>query len=239
MKFFRSWFLIALIYSYNVSASDWKTVYLASFPRSGNHWMRFLIEEATGIATSSVYRDGDYPHLPDRFPWGGYSTDHGYTGTRRYPTQQEPVVLKTHYPCFDLKLFPPITELTVCLVRNPIDAFYSYHVYRAGPGASYHISLFELRELIKEWRTFYEFWDRQPGVIFIRYEDLYQDPAGYLSKITHSIGYETSPEDIQRAINRYPPRGGLLKHIQHYRSADIELIKSELSDLLSKYDYCL
>ena len=30
-------------------ANDWKRVYLASFPRSGNHWTRFLIEEATGI----------------------------------------------------------------------------------------------------------------------------------------------------------------------------------------------
>src|SRR5437868_3632292 len=79
---------------------EWNVVYLASFPRSGNHWVRFLVEEATHIATSSVYRDQDFPHLKNIFPWGGYSTDQGYDGHCRYPTNDDPVLLKTHYPCF-------------------------------------------------------------------------------------------------------------------------------------------
>ena len=32
---------------------------LASFPGSGNTWVRYLIERATGIYTGSYYDDGD------------------------------------------------------------------------------------------------------------------------------------------------------------------------------------
>ena len=56
-----------------VTADNWKRAYLVTFPRSGNHWMRYLIEEATQIATGSVYQDMDRPvHLERIFPWGGY-----------------------------------------------------------------------------------------------------------------------------------------------------------------------
>src|SRR5690349_14416639 len=83
-------------------ASEWKRVYLATYPKSGNHWMRFLIEEVTGVATGSVYCDQNQPaHMPAPFAWGGYSTPHGYTGKRRYPTKRDIVVIKTHFPVID------------------------------------------------------------------------------------------------------------------------------------------
>ena len=41
-------------------------VYLASYPRSGNHFLRQMIEEATGMVTYSQYRDGsDADHHPE------------------------------------------------------------------------------------------------------------------------------------------------------------------------------
>ncbi|KAG7171104.1 WSCD family member-like 2 [Homarus americanus] len=39
-------------------AKDIDGTLLESFPRSGNTWVRYLLEGATGIFTSSVYRDG-------------------------------------------------------------------------------------------------------------------------------------------------------------------------------------
>lgn len=111
---------------------EWKhRVYLASHPRSGNHWMRYLIEEATGLATSSVYRDRDYPqHLPTIFPWGGYSAKNGYEGNVLYPSadREDIVVVKTHYPYVNRMRFDllPYTAVVV-VVRHPLDVIYSHY----------------------------------------------------------------------------------------------------------------
>src|SRR5947209_1600022 len=101
-------------------ARNWTSrVYLATYPRSGNHWMRYLIEEATGIATGSTNCDGDPPHLPDPFPWGGYAADHGYEGHCRYPQYGETVVIKTHSPAFDPLPFDHLPYYrTVRVVRH-------------------------------------------------------------------------------------------------------------------------
>jgi hypothetical protein len=195
-----------------------------------------MIEEATHIATSSTYRDRDYPHLPTRFPWGGFSTDHGYTGTCRYPLESEPVVLKTHYPYFPQWTIERTKQPVICLIRNPVDAFYSLHVYNKRNDPT-KIPESRLRYMIKKWREFYEFWDQQPSVLLVRYEDLYNDPELYLAKILQTIGYPVGVGDIQRAVDRYPPMGSLLKHLHFYEKSDIELIKTELADLLLKYGY--
>ncbi len=85
-------------------------VYLATYPRSGNHWMRYLIEEATHIATSSCYQDPDPQHMATVFPWGGYCCEHGYEGQSSYATEQETVVIKTHFPAIGIS---PFDELPI------------------------------------------------------------------------------------------------------------------------------
>lgn len=236
MSCFRVVFFLTVAFSSFVCSAECDCVYLASFPRSGNHWVRFLIEEATHIATSSVYRDNDYHHLPEKFPWGGYSTDHGYNGNCRYPTEKEAVVLKTHYP-----YFPGIPKLnarlTICLIRHPIDAFYSFHVYKQSRINSHRTLTQTLPKLIMKWKLFYEYWDQQPGVLLIRYEDLYQSPATYLTKMLEAIGYQVQSGDVLRAVDKYPPKGGVLKQIERYSASEIELINRELKDLLLKYGY--
>jgi hypothetical protein len=51
-------------------------VALASFPGSGNTWVRYLLQQATGILTGSVYKD--YALLKNGFPAenvvNGYAT---------------------------------------------------------------------------------------------------------------------------------------------------------------------
>ena len=44
-------------------------VALASFPGSGNTWLRYLLQQATGILTGSIYMDKElYKHgFPGRF----------------------------------------------------------------------------------------------------------------------------------------------------------------------------
>jgi hypothetical protein len=50
-----------------------KAIALASFPGSGNTWLRYLLQQATGIYTGSVYKD--YGLLKSGFP-GGFKFDY-------------------------------------------------------------------------------------------------------------------------------------------------------------------
>lgn len=221
-----------------ICGEEWNMVYLASFPRSGNHWVRFLVEEATHVTTSSVYQDSDFPHLSYVFSWGGYCTDHGYQGNCRYPTLADPVLLKTHHPCF-AKALDPRAKATICLIRHPIDTFYSFYMYQKQGSKSTKMSQRTLKNFIREWRRFYEFWEKQPNVILIRYEDLYENPELNLAYILQTAGFLFSYTDIQQAVRKYPPRGGVLKHIAYYDHKMIKMIKNELYDLLMKYGYDL
>jgi hypothetical protein len=213
---------------------EWNTVYLASFPRSGNHWVRFLVEEATHIATSSVYRDRDFPHMQHIFPWGGYSTDHGYNGQCRYPTQDDPLLLKTHYPFLLQKI--PDPRRVICLIRHPIDAFWSFYIYKKGKQGT-QIGKQQLMEFIQAWRVFYEFWEKQPGVLFIRYEDLQKNTAFYLTLILQTAGFSFDQTDVERAVTKYSPQGTSLKYMHCYDAEAVEMIKEKLSDILEKFNY--
>ncbi len=112
-------------------AKKWgNRVYLATYPRSGSHWMRYLIEEATGIATSSAYIDPDPRHLETVFPWGGYCCDGGYEGHCRYPMMGEIAIVKTHFPDTYISGFEKLPySLAVRIIRHPIDSFYSLYLW--------------------------------------------------------------------------------------------------------------
>lgn len=217
--------------------NNWNTVYLASFPRSGNHWVRYLVEEATHIATSSSYRDRDFPHLKDMFPWGGYCTDHGYNGNCQYPTKNDPVLLKTHYP-FHPKKIESHSRPAICLIRHPVDAFGSFYIYKGGKEGT-QIDKDKLLELIHRWKTFYEFWENRSDILFIRYEDLQLNTATCLSHILQTAGYKFDNADIERAVTKYPSQGQPLKHLGYYDAQTIELIKKELGTYLTMYNYAL
>ncbi len=217
-----------------------KRVYLATFPRSGNHWIRNLLEEATNVATSSVYTDPDPPHYLFPFPWGGYCVDHGYEGNRRYPNPNEIVVIKTHSPCGVIPYFAkqPYGK-AIRIVRHPIDSFYSLYLFFCGPDPAPIIPRETLTEYIDLWRAFQNHWNQAHDVLTIRYEDLYNHPYPIFKEILESLGYEAEETIIQRALVKYPPRGGLLKHIHHYSSEDLQLIEHELGDLMRQFGYSI
>ncbi len=204
-----------------LSAAEWNKVYLASFPRSGNHWVRFLVEDATHITTSSVYRDPDFPHLPTVFPWGGYVVDKGYKGNCRFPTTNDPILIKTHYPFLPQRNEQREIDLNqdrvICLIRHPIDSLYSFYIYRNKPQNANLISEAFIKEFVSKWKSFYEYWDGKPNVTIIRYEDILADPEKQLSKILEIAGFSFDEEDIKRAIAANTPAGELLKHRIRYK----------------------
>ena len=227
--------------SQKLAADDWnKRVYLATYPKSGNHWLRYLIEEATLIATSSVYCDTDnwsYSrlHLPTPFPWGGYSPKNGYDGNCCYPEADDIFVVKTHFPVFGPFDFDGLPSIkTIRITRHPVDSFFSFYLNKPpeGPVPS-HI----LKDFISSWREFQEYWDKQPNVVTIRYEDLYNSPKAVFKTIIDAIGYKVQDTDIERAITKCPPKGGTMKYLHLFHPEDLKIIAHELRDLMIKYDY--
>ena len=235
-------YLCFFLFSSLQSEEMWQRVYLTSFPRSGNHWMRFLIEEATQIATSSVYLDPmDWPHLPTLFPWQGYCTDHGYQGMCRYPAPGEIVVVKTHYPHLEPQSGDRLPFVkAVHIVRHPVDCLYSLYVHsQNGKPESPVMPKNTLSGFIYTMRLFEKYWQAQDNVLTIRYEDLYHDRRSVLREALAFIGYRVEEADIERACVKYPPQGKLLKHLIHYSPQDLKYIEVELKDYMEKYHYTI
>jgi len=92
---------------------------LASFPRSGNSYTRWMVESLSGFQTSSVYCDG---HLKKSLKG---ECDKSLT-----------YLVKTHYPTIQ-KLKPPNVKRALILVRNPFDTILSFYHYShaKGPGS--------------------------------------------------------------------------------------------------------
>lgn len=217
-------------------------VNLASFPRSGNHWVRFLVEEATHISTSSTYRDGDFKHKKNPFPLDGFSVRNGYFGGCRLPSTNDPLLLKTHFPWLTHKEHRYKNAHTICLIRHPVDSIYSYYEYQRKLNSIQVGSVIDLEYIesrIKGWVKFYKYWEKQEGVLLIKYEDLQKDPETMITQILLHAGFTFEEEDVKRAIKKHAPFGHPLKHIDKYTTDQIKLIKEIAGDSLDRYEYTL
>lgn len=242
-KLLSLYFFLLVLCNFQTGFPDnWKRVYLATFPRSGNHWARYLIEEASHIATSSVYCDPDPQHLPDPFPWGGFCCDHGYEGRCRYPGKEDLVVVKTHFPAQDkISEFDNLPyHKAIRIVRHPVDSFYSIYVRRSGGNPNQNkVPARLVKKLIEAWQRFQTHWNNKQNVLTIRYEDLLNNPYRELEKILKEVNYAVNKTDLKRAIAKYPPEGHALKHINKFEREDLQLIANELSDLMKKFGYTI
>lgn len=219
-----------------------KRVYLATYPRSGNHWSCYMLEEATHIATGSVYQGRNpKPYLSKPFEWG-FAAENGYEGNCRYAGPQDVVVVKTHYPAKPLSRF----DLKPCLkviriIRHPVDSFYSHLMYQENRELDANGKVprdFIERSLVK-WIKFMNYWDKQPNVVTIYYEDMLKDPYIALKKMLQIGRYKVKDSDIRRAVEKHPPQGEPLKHIVHYYPEDLQFIEDAIGDIMKKHGYSI
>ncbi|ESP04709.1 hypothetical protein LOTGIDRAFT_56203, partial [Lottia gigantea] len=166
---------------------------LASFPGSGNTWLRHMIQQVTGIATGSIFNDSSiYNH---GFPGEGYRDD-------------TVIVIKTHK--LGLKERKKYQKAVV-LIRDPLDAIRSnfnvkgrghlshapYSAYRkrysegnldrTATLACYSISNYWptfTRQRAIAWYMFYLDWLEFKGPLHvIQYEKLRNDTAHEMQKL--------------------------------------------------------
>lgn len=173
-------------------------VALASFPGSGNTWLRYLLQQATGVHTGSVYKD--YGLLKNGFP--AESVSNGSV-----------LVVKTHE-------WGPVARApfskAVLLIREPGPAiqaefnrqsgghvgFASPDRYRRNRGKYWHQFV---KDKLTAWRRTNLDWLRNftGSVEVVRYESLLTgDLAISLGRLLSFLGVATSEEQLACAVAR-------------------------------------
>jgi len=201
---------------------------LASFPRSGNTWLRYLIELATGQESGSVYDD------------------------RILPRGREGIVIKTHL-CNRNDF-----DRAIHLVRNPFDAIESYFHWKQDVQGDANVAWPKhVQDAAHEWREHTLHWMHGPGsereVHHLRYEDLRAGPQRELKGVLEWLGCDASSETCQHAIKQaelermrklHPTlgeqffrKGSIGDGRQAFDDEQVQVVMNAVGDLLQRFGY--
>lgn len=167
--------------------------FVVSYPRSGNTWTRFLIANLIGQPTlENITRI-----IPEIYLYSNRQL-------MRFP---RPRILKSHEP------FDPRYKKVIYIVRDPRDvavSLYHYSRKRRDIPDGYPMDEFVLGYLRGQYFDFCGTWqqhvnswlytlpDRQ--MLWLRYEDMLDQPGSALTRIAEFMGIDVTPETISSAI---------------------------------------
>lgn len=163
---------------------------LVSFPGSGNSWLRYLIQQATGIATGSVYLDESLATLAG-FPGEGIQN-------------RSVIAVKTHQmpgkKDFDRVLI---------LIRHPMDAIKAEfnrrafgHIHHA-PYSDFQSDKWKdfVKEQSEHWFNFNKAWlESNVHKLVLNYEDLVLNTFETLHNVLEFLDYPISDSDMWKCI---------------------------------------
>ena len=143
-------------------------IWIASFPRSGNTYVRNILYEVYGLSSGEYHREEDHPLEKNYF-------EHPFVKTHLLPHQLEPAD-------------PSIKS--IYLVRDGRDAIVSIAHQRTdivAPGSDFYENL--KAAIFAEKDTFFGGWSHNVATwldradLIIRYEDLLLDPIRVIERI--------------------------------------------------------
>ncbi|MEN0051001.1 MAG: sulfotransferase domain-containing protein, partial [Bacteroidota bacterium] len=142
-------------------------------PRSGNTWMRVLIERITQQRSGSIYGKEEV-----------------------FTRAKDGIVIKTHSgQAFQY-------NRVILLVRNPYDAIVSYFHWKKD-FSSREMPTWEehVEKSVQQWKKFHLYWFKvsYPKCI-LRYEEIKENPQENLRKVTQFLGFDYSMEAIHDAV---------------------------------------
>jgi hypothetical protein len=174
-------------------------IFLASYPKSGNTYVRFLL--ATLVypdqCTSLLAADRLVPDVDGQ--------------TRRYFRQMpRPRIIKTHYP------FDHTYKRVVYIVRDPRDVVlsqYHYQIKRKVLDEGYPLEAYVPRFVAGDvsnygsWRQHVGSWlgaypGNDPAFRLVRYEDLLHQTSAELGRIARFLHIESTPDQLAQAVER-------------------------------------
>ncbi len=170
-------------------------IVLASFPRSGSTWVRFMLCNLISLREWNG-REVDFPLLNETMPALGANSLLG-----RWPHSTIPRIVKTH------KHYLPIFrgKQSIGIVRDPRDVMVSFYHYQKDRKRTYTGGFTEFirdeHRGLEDWFRHYTSW-RDHWTLVVRYEDLRRNTLSEFRRIL-SVLDTSVPEDIVReAIRR-------------------------------------
>ena len=172
-------------------------VYLASFPKSGNTWLRFILSN-TSMLLGSHDTEVDFHTL------GRYTPEprQNRTLNQSIITPHFPLFLKTHWP--HVQAFSKWPRVLV--TRHPADALHSFYIYlreerykhlKASPSQF----LRYWRHGASAWSNYHQTWLGNYDVI-MKYEDLLKDPVLEVDKMLKQLNYDIPFNILEEAVQR-------------------------------------
>lgn len=167
--------------------------FLASFPRSGNTWARFLIANVYN-AIKKEFPEVDFFNIHDIVP-ELKSNENELPG----PYYRDlPAVIKTH------SIFTSLMINTILILRNPFDSIYSYWDFLS-LNIGRKLSLAEVVKhdkygigaIVKHSNSFVR---NCQNLLIITYEGLKCDPHKELKKICDFLNLNVDDEMIDKAV---------------------------------------
>lgn len=175
-------------------------IYLVSYPRSGNTWMRVMISELLYGESGESIEDLQY-YVPD-------------IHVKTYANEVIPSsfhVVKSHFPYNKARQMSNYKRV-VYLIRDPSDAVLSCYRYQAGLGR--YDSVFErfLPDWLNgriwpcSWQEHVNSWtgvgavDLGVDLFVIRYEDLITNTEDQIGKLVSFLELNVTQEVVRRAV---------------------------------------
>lgn len=179
--------------------------WLASYPKSGNTWLRFLLANIihggmppSSLGVSKLVCDIHQPDVPFE------------------PADSEQLFIKTHFARTDQHPRIDETQKAVHVVRHPRDVLLSALNYRRMEGVIENLTDAQYAETFIAhagdplWaRLGYGSWVQHAAtwaanapfpVLTIRYEDLKSDAEATLTRVLDFVGFDASAGDVARAV---------------------------------------
>ena len=198
-------------------------IWIVSYPKSGNTWVRFLTCNLVyGLQDSAAALNDLAPDI------------HELSATPSAPTAL--TFVKTHFPFSSVLPLAANTAAAIYVVRDPADVMLSnFHYYQrssAGLESSAHaLGLYVdqylaargdprwIHSQMGTWDDHVRSWldGSQPfPVLALRYEDLLADGLGGAQKLCTFLGLARTPHEIEQAV-----AGASFQRMQEIEEADI------------------
>jgi aryl sulfotransferase len=175
-------------------------VWIASYPRSGNTWLRFLLSAYfLGAACDSREMEERIPNL--------------HRGNIDKAWAHDPVLGKTHLLWNERHPHLGASRGCIYLIRHPKDVLLSNLNYFKLQGEAVDDRAFALdfiesggapwsREELGSWEEHASSWLKSSPLprLVIRYEDMKEKPQAALSRVIQFLGLQPDPEKIARAV---------------------------------------
>jgi hypothetical protein len=205
-----------------------KIVWLASYPKSGNTWVRAFLhnyivntqtpQSINSLADFSAAESAAAFFGPDAVGLSNEQVQHLRPAVHEALTRLHPdlVFVKTHNANVSLHDIPLCTQEhtagAVYIVRDPRDVALSYAAYARksvddiidfmeNPKAATATDAMQVFELLSSWSEHALSWVGAKQRLLVRYEDLLAEPERYFARIIRFIGTgEVDAARLKRAI---------------------------------------